>query len=451
MKSLIIFLLIQFIICNQDTLILINDKVITRDDFIRRSEYTIRPNYCKLSNNVHKKIILNSLIAEKLFAIENSKYEIKKNNVSNYINGIKEQTMRKVMLEEYVNNNLIIDSDFISKLYNNSQVEYEINFISLKQSQLNQINELNSFSKIAEKLKIKPGIKKISFFNCPNNRIWERIYNNDIKITEGDLIGPIILSEDNAILISIFKKKKNIIINQEMQKLQYDKVRDYYIEKKSDKIREDFILNIMHKKEMNFDQKTFMNFANQYYENKSDIKMDTQKKLFILDNKIWTVQDIIDITSSHPLVFRDSYLNKKEFYIQFKFALADLIRDYFLTNKAISENYENHPVVINETNIWKDYALAVDKKNQILSNNAMSKKYTNEYDLIKNIINEESELLFNQYSEDIIIDVDMLNDIQLSRTDMIVINIKKPYQLTVPPFPTLTIKNNLNYGVKKPT
>ena len=88
MKSLIIFLLIQFIICNQDTLILINDKVITRDDFIRRSEYTIRPNYCKLSNNVHKKIILNSLIAEKLFAIENSKYEIKKNNVSNYINGL---------------------------------------------------------------------------------------------------------------------------------------------------------------------------------------------------------------------------------------------------------------------------------------------------------------------------------------------------------------------------
>ena len=80
----------------------------------------------------------------------------------------------------------------------------------------------------------------------------------------------------------------------------------------------------------------------------------------------------------------------------------------------------------------------------------MSNNYSSEYDLVKNILNQESESLFNQYSESIVIDVDMFNEIELSRTDMIVININKPYQLTVPPFPTLTIKNNLNYGVKKP-
>ena len=42
MKILIIYLLTQLIICNQDTLILIQDKVITKNDFIRLQEL-IRP------------------------------------------------------------------------------------------------------------------------------------------------------------------------------------------------------------------------------------------------------------------------------------------------------------------------------------------------------------------------------------------------------------------------
>ena len=44
----------------------------------------------------------------------------------------------------------------------------------------------------------------------------------------------------------------------------------------------------------------------------------------------------------------------------------------------------------------------------------------------------------------------MFDQIDLSTIDMIAININSPYQLVVPPFPTLTIKNDLNYGIKKP-
>ena len=94
----------------QDTLILINDKVITKNDFIKRAEYTIRPNYCNSKSNLDKKIILNSLIAEKLYAIENSESEIDDYKVLNSIKGIEEQTMRKVMLEDYVNHNLKSDT-----------------------------------------------------------------------------------------------------------------------------------------------------------------------------------------------------------------------------------------------------------------------------------------------------------------------------------------------------
>ncbi len=449
MKILIIYLLTQLIICNQDTLILIQDKVITKNDFIRRAEYTIRPDYCKSNNNVHKKVILNSLIAEKLFAIENSDNKIKNESVLDYIDGIKKQAMRKVMLEEYVNKNIKLDDNLIAKLYNNAQLEYNVNFITLNKTQISQINSTASFIEIAKELKIKPETKNINFFNCTNKQIWNQFYNKE-TILEGDLIGPILSSNEDAILISVLKKKRKTIINQQSQIEQYNKIRDYYIEMESSKIRQELISKLMNKKEMKFDKNTFINFANQYYENKKGIEVDTEKTLFSLDGKLWTVQDVINIINSHPLVFRESYLNRKEFYTQFKFALADLVRDYFLTNKAVQENYENHPAVINEVNVWNDYTLAINKKNQILSENIMSNNYSSEYDLVKNILNQESESLFNQYSESIVIDVDMFNEIELSRTDMIVININKPYQLTVPPFPTLTIKNNLNYGVKKP-
>ena len=48
----------------------IGSSIITTQDFIRRAEYTLRPAYCRQANYVHKKIVLNSLIAEKLTAME---------------------------------------------------------------------------------------------------------------------------------------------------------------------------------------------------------------------------------------------------------------------------------------------------------------------------------------------------------------------------------------------
>ena len=44
----------------------VGHEVITIQDFIRRAEYAIRPDYCRQDNYIHKKIVLNSLIGEKL-------------------------------------------------------------------------------------------------------------------------------------------------------------------------------------------------------------------------------------------------------------------------------------------------------------------------------------------------------------------------------------------------
>ena len=87
----VLILVLQTVIFCQDENIIaqINDRVITKEDFILRSEYTIRPAYCKSNNQIHKKIILNSLIAEKLMALEVEPYISPENFSDNFLNGIK--------------------------------------------------------------------------------------------------------------------------------------------------------------------------------------------------------------------------------------------------------------------------------------------------------------------------------------------------------------------------
>ena len=82
-----LFILFLFLSCAKTSvpeeviLARVGEKLITIQDFIRRSEYTIRPDYCRQDNYIHKKIVLNSLIAEKLTSLEfekqNSKFQSK--------------------------------------------------------------------------------------------------------------------------------------------------------------------------------------------------------------------------------------------------------------------------------------------------------------------------------------------------------------------------------------
>ena len=78
----------QETISDNNVLAKVGTRIITVQDFIRRAEYAIRPLYCGQSNYIHKKIILNSLIAEKLFSFEAEKTKIdlldRDNSCSNF-------------------------------------------------------------------------------------------------------------------------------------------------------------------------------------------------------------------------------------------------------------------------------------------------------------------------------------------------------------------------------
>ena len=79
-KSLLPIIIIVIHSCTSNTseqftfgksvLVQIDNHIILKNEFIQRAEYVLRPDYCSKGNNVHKQIVLNSLIAEKLLAIE---------------------------------------------------------------------------------------------------------------------------------------------------------------------------------------------------------------------------------------------------------------------------------------------------------------------------------------------------------------------------------------------
>ena len=128
----IIFAAQPFVLCEKSNIIArINDRLITKEDFILRSEYTIRPSYCKSNNQIHKKIILNSLIAEKLMALEVEPYISPENFSDNFLMGIKEQYMRDYLLKDKVYSKIEIDSEINKQYLKNSTRTYKINFLAI--------------------------------------------------------------------------------------------------------------------------------------------------------------------------------------------------------------------------------------------------------------------------------------------------------------------------------
>ena len=91
----------------------VGSRTITLQDFIRRAEYSIRPLYCRQANYIHKKIILNSLIAEKLFALEAEKAKIDLLDYGffqSFILGRSEQAMRQLHYYEEFYKQFELDS-----------------------------------------------------------------------------------------------------------------------------------------------------------------------------------------------------------------------------------------------------------------------------------------------------------------------------------------------------
>ena len=472
--KLLIVLIINSLVFAIDNNILveINDRVITKNDFIIRSEYTIRPSYCKSNNQIHKKIILNSLIAEKLLAIEIEDYISEDNFSDNFLNGIKEQYMRDYLLKDMVYSKIDINPMVIEKYLENSLKVYDLYFISIPSEPVaNSINMLLAqgieFEDICMDYLNLKGIPeiKMDFFYEKDPAIHESIFLN--SLSKNQVIGPI-LAKDNK---HLFIKVKDFVysplitsneisnhtnmVNQKLYELTQVKEYDIYIKE------------IMKDYSVVFNSDVFVKLANEaynYYIDRNNLindqvlssslvfsKRDSinyYDEIFTLNGNSYNVSYLDNLISKHPLVFRNQNISRKEFGMQFKYALVDLIRDERLNEIAYKNNYDINDDVMKDYRIFSDATSSRLHLEALLKSNNFSLEEFNQNpeSIIDNYLNQYIDSLQVSYSENIKINFNLLNEIELTDIDLYAYKKGVPYPMVVPVFPILTNKSVIDYG-----
>ena len=453
-------------------LVTIGDKEITVNDFIKRCEYVPRPNYCKNNNYVHKKIALNSLIAEKLLALE-----FEKNNYNftraqkNLILGRKEQSMRQMMLKKNGFNKVKPDTNTIKVVSRQLQKTYDLAFLNVNEQQKKIITSSNykSLREIKENIidTLPIGSKKITFDEDMPMQIKEILYFTQPQ--KNILYGPILLSKTNFMFFEINGWNTLVSVTDDQKRQSFNDAQEAYNELNALKIYERYVLNLMRGKKIDFYPNVFQLFAgklskiylieknkkesvmqNKMWDNEveevkgissfDDLNDIQDLNLLSFDNKNFSVARVLNLIKTHPLVFRNRKVSQDSFENELKYALADLFRDLEITKRAYKLNYDQYEDIISIENKWKDYISSEVVKSKLAKNHIRN-------DVFKAICSKIDSLQ-QHYSGIIKIDTDKFEKIQLTSIDLNVIYTNQAYSQFEPSFPILTDDHLLDYGKK---
>ena len=450
----------------------IGNRVITVNDYIKRCEYVPRPNYCKNNNYIHKKIALNSLIAEKLLALEFEKKNLNFTNAQNsLIAGRKEQSMRQMMLKVNGFDKVKLDSGIVNIIAKQNKRTYEISFLILNAIQKKQAFEkgITSLVTIQDHLSNIPAASTRSI--SLNDEMPDEVKNILFfsKPAKNFLYGPVSLSKEKHMFFEVNSWNTLVSVTDEQKKQAYLDAEKIYRESTALKIYKKYVSDLMSQKKLVLDPEVFQIFSdkvsNVYLIEKekkesviqntlwdeeiktvddissfNDLKMIRNKKLLTFDNEKFSVGSVLDLIKKHPLVFRNRNVSSKSFSNELKYALVDLFRDREITEKAYSLGYDKQRDIVNVENKWKDFVSSSIMKN-ILTNGLSDKEA-----FIK--LSSKVDSLQKHHSSIIKIDTDKFEQIKLTSIDMNVIYTNQAYPLIEPSFPILTDDHVLDYGQK---
>ncbi|MBU0713720.1 hypothetical protein KJ762_16165 [bacterium] len=467
-------------------LVKVADRVITKDEFIRRAEYTIRPFYCKQDNYIHKKIILNSLIAEKLLALEaGTDNELVQNEeFQKYIQGRKEQAMRQYFYIDRAYNKVRLDSIELKKVYQLAGRTYNVQFLRLPDERAAAAavhlyeNEGISFEDIAREVLPDSEIptRKIGFNSDINEDLFQQFFSEPLQ--KDQLLNPVKIDDGSYLFMKISGWENEQLITDVDIRNRMKNVREKLHTIHANQIYSQQVSEIMKGKTVEFTEETFFDlvrilgprylksmqdkedaFNRQFWGQTNEVELDSSlgnsidelrnKPLFNLDGKTWTVAEFEDLVKSHPLVFRKRQISQSEFPEQFKFAVADLIRDYFITQEAYKAAYGKNVFVKNYTDMWNDNLVSIYWRNEYINRAGFQGNFGNNYmKAIENYLNPYVDSLQRKYSDLIEINIDAFEKIDLTNIDMFALQKNVPYPIVSPAFPLITTDHKLDYGKK---
>jgi len=485
---LVIVMVSVFILCTKKSeiepkeivLARIGDKTISLNEFIRRAEYNIRPVYCKGSNNIHKKIVLNFLIAEKMLALEAGEdNELSQNkHYQRFIQGRREQAMRQLLYYNEGIKKVNIDSSEMKRVYRIAGRKYNVSYFSINNDSIARIVKrklkegVESFDGIYFTLSGSDTIpRRVVEFNIYENNVIQDVLFGEM-LEAGEVIGPLKVNDGSYICIKVNGWIDTpSVINEDVSK-RWNDVVEYLTKKKALQIYEKFIHRVMKGKTIEFFPDTFNRlaaiFAKQYFSTREkgkeiflhmalgkeiedrlfktgkEIENIIDKPLFQIDGKTWTVREFGDEIEIHPLVYRNKKMTRNDFGDQFRLAIVDMIRDKYLAEEAYKRGYDEINIVKRNIEMWNDAFLAQYQKTKYLE-----KIHPDEDDmviLIEKYLNPYIDKLQEKYNDVVEVNVEEFDKIKLTRIDMFVTQSNVPFPIIVPSFPQITTKYKLDYG-----
>ena len=460
----------------------VGDKTISVNEFIRRAEYTPRPAYCRGENYIHRKIVLNSLVAEKLLALEAGEdNDLTRNHeFQQYILGRKEQAMRQWLFYQVAQKKVQLSPDEINRTYRLAGRVYEVSFINCPtQEDVRKVRRLLAtgipFDSLAKSLNPKGRVPKREInFQAPEPDIVNaRLFADSVR--KGEIIGPLEIDRDNFMFLKVNGWHTQVAMSPTQQRNRLDEVKEKLTERHALEIYNRYIAGLMKGKTVHFNEPVFRELVNilgpQYFKTAKDKKEafnkkfwnkdntelernDSQNKLqkiyhqpfFTVDGRTWTVADFEEALLRHPLIFRKKRFPQHKFAQQFKLAVVDLIRDQYVTQDAYKRGYDKVPEVVRNTNMWRDNLLALYQKRAYLQSKGV--KGLKNSDIIRTYLDPYVAQLRQKYADQIQINTDAFEKIHLTRIDMFAFQPNQAFPVVVPSFPQLTTHNKLDYGRK---
>jgi len=459
----------------------IGDKTISKHEFIKRAEYTVRPGFLSGNSPVHKNIIFNSLVAEKLVALEYGDSSITRSE--DFFLGRLEQAMRIYLFEKEATQKVKIDSNQINRLVKNSTKQFDVSYVSIADSNsAAQIQDsLFNYEKDFVELMQNNGLEEI-----PTRKVeWN--FNEDSKILDslflkdrepGDLVGPIEISRNHYMFVLIDNVNEQKIFTDDFVSRRRNEIVDKVRLTKASEYYDHFIVDLMKEKSLEFNDEVFYQLVevlgpvylknqsnkenmvkNLYWgseergdlpkTNKEKMELIKEEKLFEIDGNVWTVKDVSNYINKHPLVFRRKKMKNEEFGHEFQKAIIDLVTDYYVTQEAYQRGYDQVNVVKREYNIWKDNLNFVYQRNKILQSKKISGNLkSGKMNEIFSIMNPIVENLQKKFADEIELNIEELDKIDLTNINLEVIQPSEAYPKVVPGFPVVTDLHSLNYGNK---
>lgn len=459
----------------------IGDRTITRNEFIERAEYTIRPAYCSGDNYIHKKIILNSLVAEKLLAIEaGRKNELTANkHFQRYIEGRQEQAMRQWLYNEVASKKAIVDTTQIKKLYRIAGRKYDISFVAMDDSRLADRvkSELSEKKTSLEAILASHGLaqkmtRRDVVFNGNEDIAVERaLFDNPVQ--KGAVIGPLATEDEGTLLMQVNGWTNLPAITNAAIQQRWKDAADFLKEEKSRTLYDQYVAKLMHGKTINFVPQTFRRlveiagplylkseaekkeaFNRMYWgKGRGEVSIDTLGQsiaqirdypLFSIDGEVWKVADFESEMEKHPLVFRQQKIRRGDFAEQLKLAIVDLVRDKYITADAYKRGYEKETAVVRYRQMWEDNMLASFQCRKFLE--SVNCRETDHMKALSDYLNPYVKKLQQKYADRIEINTRQFEDIKITSIEMIALRKGDPFPIVVPSFPQITTLNRLDYG-----